>query len=238
MKHVQLFLALLIMAGFSKAQLQVPVPAKIKEFGLGFSSLKNYALQYRWGNERKIKRVSGFISAAGSMAKSENKTSFEDTAYVYATNYDKTKSRPRNFDVGLALALLQLRKFNERFGYFFGPAVSGNYGYSDTYTERPVDLTTSFSGRGTQSKEIRNQYGLSLGFTFGLSMKISADFYLYAELSPQAYYNFTTTYLHVTTITNSSYSDRTYRGSSINYGVRNITNSKPLLSLIYRLTKV
>ena len=70
MKKLKIIIALTTAFIISTLTAQAQQPAKVKEYGIGIYGLNNFSLQYRWGNENRIHRLSGAIGASTSFGES------------------------------------------------------------------------------------------------------------------------------------------------------------------------
>src|ERR1019366_9243243 len=178
--------------------LQKPQLPKVQEYGIGFSSLNSYSLQYRWGNENRLYRIQGNIGGSSALKPS-------------TTNGNPGYS-PINFNFGLSFSILKIKSVSEKFGLMYG----GNFGlvYSLNQNNSLNNSNTIVSKNKTES------FQPYVGFALGAVYKINSSFLIYAEIDPSIYYNYQqskTTNPPMPLNNTSSYTN--------SFGLQNLSNS-------------
>ncbi len=248
MKKVKIFvlLTLTIIVSTMKAQDQAQ-STKIKEYGIGLYGLSNFSLQYRWGNEKKLFRVSGDVGFSGltyNNKKSNTQTQDPVTNRTYSNNYKYTT--PLDFYCGLGLSILKLKTITDNFGLVSGPSIGLTY---TNTTNQSDQVNVSINNvTGTKQMDVRttktNKQELrpTIGFVFGAFYKINSSFYVYGEIVPHIYFGFLrnkkTTNYTVTSSNNQTFTETTTDPESgTTYGISGLSNSGALLTFAYRITK-
>jgi hypothetical protein len=202
-------------------------------------------LQYRWGNENRLYRISGNISGSTSFGTTSNDNTNTDNSLSSSTNNGTTKT-PVSLSAGLSAAILKLRNIHDKFGVFYGGVAGISYSYdqsqsnssgTETFT---YNSTPTFLNSQTESNsQILQPY---VGLALGLYYKINSKFILYAEIDPNVYYAY---YTITTQTTNQTYSNnfpynQTSIGNQTNttnkFGVSSLSNSGASLTIVYRIT--
>lgn len=236
MKHLKLLTLALFVCSVSMFTAQEQTPAKVKEVGIGFTSLNNFSLQYRWGTEKKLYRVSGYFGGNSGFGNSTYDYKWTDTTFKPGTVKGTNKS-PVDLNLGLNFSVLKLKPGANKLGFFYGPTIGvfGNYNNGSTSSPQYTINTSTFSGFDSKSTTINS--GISLGLTLGLMYKINSDFYLYGEITPSVFFN---NYYQKSSNTmyynNSTASYTTDQTSSNNrFGLSGISNSGAMFTLGYRI---
>lgn len=224
-------------------------PLKVKEFGIGFSSFNSFSLQYRWGNEHRLFRISGNIGGTTSNGNSsDNATTVKDTTSSNSSGTAKSTS-PINLNCGLSFSILKIKSVSEKFGIVYGGISAFTYSVNQTNTDGTSNINSSTfpnNNRITTSTTKKNSqtFQPSLGIAFGAVYKFNSSFSLYAEIDPNIYYAYTKSTTHSTTATNyTNYSYNNYTktdnnyGSTNTFGLANFANSGASLTIVYRITK-
>jgi hypothetical protein len=244
MKVTYLKLTLVIASlGFANINAQ-ETRTKIKEYGLGLSNLNNFSLQYRWGNESKIKRVSINMGGSTSFGKGKGSYARQEQNSSYNSTNNSTNTSPINLNVGVGYSILKLKPLNDKFGLMFGYNFSMNYSnikLESVTTETTTNLNISSTSPALiNTKATNNTQSVvpTLGLGLGFYYIINSSFRVYAEIGPGVYYNYNTTSekREVTSDANPTYSYSS-RNTFYNntFGFTGISNSGALLSFIYRI---
>jgi hypothetical protein len=218
----------------------------IKEYGIGLSGLNNFSLQYRWGNENRLYRLSGNIGASTSFGKSDNNVTAGDTMRSGISTGNTKNTTPVNLNFGLGFSKLKLKFTTDKFGFMYGPSFGLNYNYS---TFQSIGTGTN-SGNyyypyGTYSDDITSKYTsqslqANIGFVVGAVYKINSSFLLYGEIIPSVFYSYTKSTTNRTN-NNYNYDNRYYKenitNSNNSIGISNISNLYAMLTIVYRITK-
>jgi hypothetical protein len=216
------------------AQDKQPLP-KVREFGIGLTSLNSFSLQYHWGTENRLFRLAGSIG--GYTTTSDGQTIDNSNSYLQESN----NTKPINLNCGLNLSILKLKAITDKFSFLCGGMVAFNYYINQSNSE----LTTTTNNNGftfiinSQTKYSSQSFGPSLGIVLGASYKINSSFILYAEVGPNLYYSYSTT-TSTTTRTNngsSSVSTSDSPSTSHTFGLSNLSNSGAMLTIVYRFSK-
>lgn len=245
MKKIIIFLITLAFAtSISNAQEVTPL-FKVHEVGIGFSSTSNFSLQYRWGNEHRLFRISGNIGGTTSNGNSSNNSStVQDTINSGSTGNTKTTT-PINLNCGLSFSILKIKSISEKFGFVYG----GIYGFSYSINQATTTTTTDYTGPYTNSnytststtKKNSQTFQPSAGIVLGAAYKINSSFSIIAEIDPNIYYAYNKTTQNTTTTSNkinNNYTTINSNPSSTNtFGLANFANSGALITIAYRISK-
>jgi hypothetical protein len=223
---------------------------KVKEYGIGFSNLNSFSLQYRWGNENRIYRLSGTIGGATAFGKnSSNSSNILDTNSINSINAMHTKT-PLSLNCGLSFSILKLKSINEKFGILYGGILGLSYSHLKTHSNITGTNSSSYNNSTLYSTSGESEYKSqtfqpNIGLALGVFYKINSSFILYAEVDPNIYYayNYTasksTTYGYQVNQSNSLNQtvlvSRTDHNNS--FGISNLSNSGAGLTIVYRITK-
>jgi hypothetical protein len=239
MNSIKIIIVLIAIVSTLTAQEQ---PAKIKEYGIGLTSVNNFSLQYRWGNEKRLFRLSGNIGAQSSSDNS-NGSSYATKDTLSNTGTASTKrTTPLSLNCGLNFSVLKLKSLNEHFGILCGSQTGITYINSvsqNNQTSTSVNNTGTTNTDNLTSKINSQRLQPYVGIVIGAFYKINSSFILYGEVVPNIFYAFTkttTTMNQTSSLRNSSYAS-TNTDSGNNYGVANISNSGAMLTIVYRMTK-
>lgn len=220
-------------------------PLKIKEFGVGFTDLKSFSMQYRWGNEHTLYRLSGTIGGNTAFGKSTGDGNNVSDSLATKSHTDEKTTMPLIVGAGLNFGILKLKPVTEKFGFFYGLTFGVSYSYSSIHQTYTVSSGTEYlpspsPGYGYSSisiettKETKQSIQPNIGIALGGFYKITPSFWLYAEINPSVFYAFNTT-------KNSDVTEQRYYTTSqvINnhthtMGLSNLTNSLASLTLVYR----
>jgi hypothetical protein len=229
-----------------QAQDQPTLP-KVKEFGIGLTGFNSFSLQYRWGNEHRLFRLSGNIGGTTSAGNSsDNSSTVQDTINNGSSSTTKTTT-PINLNCGLSFSILKIKQVSEKFGFICGGI------YAFTYSINQSTTTTNSANNGnypyniytTTSTTKRNSQNFqpSLGIVIGAVYKINSSFLLYAEIAPNIYYAYnkiTSNMTSIRTYTNNNMNETTdssMPSSTNTFGLSNLSNSGATLTIVYRITK-
>ncbi len=234
------------------AALQKPQLPKVQEYGIGFSSLNSYSLQYRWGNESRLYRIQGNIGGLGSVGNTPNNSStLHDTINNSSSSTNKTTT-PINLNCGLSFSILKLKSVSEKFGFLYGGIFGLSYSINQsTSTGTTNNVYSINSGNSvnnnnstTTTKRNSQIFTPSIGIALGAVYNINASFRLYAEIDPNIYYaynNSTTNTTGSTTYPNAPNQNNTQTSNTLNptntFGLSGLSNSGASLTIVYRITK-
>ena len=204
--------------------------SKIKELGIGFTNFTSYSLQYRWGNEKRLFRVTGTVSFTHGN-QSSNFT--DDTSNVFFSSSDTKVPKIIQSDNRLIFSILKNISLDEKVGIMYGPSIGINYSYSNTTSNNSSTLTTVAKTTNTISTQsITPNLGLILSFYY----KLRSNVYLYAEINPQIFYTYSLEkYDNETLYIKNIQKHQTNKNHY--YGIRSLSNSNLMFSLVYRLKK-
>jgi len=220
-------------------------PAKVQELGIGISSLNSFSLQYFWGNEHRLFRLSGNIGGTSSVGNSsDNLSTVQDTLSNSTLGTTKTTT-PVNFNCGLGLSILKIKQVSEKFGFICGGMYAFNYSIiQSTMTTNSVSSgTNSYYNYTSTTKNNSQTFRPSLGMVVGAVYKINSSFFLYAEIAPNIYYAYNKVTSNMTatrTYTNGNPSETqesTNPSTTNTFGLSNLSNSGATLTIVYRITK-
>ena len=93
------------------------LPKKVKEFGIGFTSLTAYSLQYRWGNTKRLFRAN--INIAGSTAfgngnNGNDQSTIQTTISTNNTPGITTTNTPISFATGISFSMFYLKNISKK----------------------------------------------------------------------------------------------------------------------------
>ncbi|MFI5141295.1 MAG: hypothetical protein ACHQII_02965 [Bacteroidia bacterium] len=217
---------------------------KVKEYGIGFTSLNSYSLQYRWGTPKLLYRINANIGFTG-LAKNDNTSGTYDqniTSYSSSTTETQTKT-PATLSTGVGFSMLTFKQINPKFGLMIGGIAGLTYSYTtgqNTLTTSNYSTGSGSSSQTTITKTTAQTLQPYLGCVLGAYYKFNPSFIIYAEISPSIFYAATqttgnTTYQNNPASINIKTSDSRINNSNI--GLSGITNSGAMLTLVYRITK-
>lgn len=227
------------------------LPKKVKEFGIGFSSLTAYSLQYRWGNTKRLFRINATITgstAFGSGTSGSNQTNVGNGNNMDSTT-NKTKT-PLNFSTSLSFSILNLKYIAKKFGLMYGPVAGVGYSIINSQSTQTGINSTNYTYNSSQNngnfpissstKTESVTFQPYLGFVLGAFYKINKSFFIYAEIAPNIYYARTNS-TSSTTNTNNSQSNYSYGNNSSTFnntfGIASLSNSAATITIVYRITK-
>ncbi len=218
-------------------------PAKVKEYGIGLSSFNSFSLQYRWGTDKLLYRLQGNIGANTSFGTSSTKsTNVYDSIHSGNTNITTKTTSPTNINFGLSFSTLKLKSITDKFGLMYGCMFGLSYRYNKSESVGTGTITNNlYSPIGTYpdnttSKNTVKTFQPYIGIVVGAYYKISPSFLLYAEISPNIFYAYTSSHTKTTNTTNLSYTE-SRKESTNNFGLSNLSNSGAMLTFVYRITK-
>lgn len=213
------------------AQDQSTLP-KVKEFGIGLTGFNSFSLQYRWGNEKRLFRVSGIIG--GTFSSDNSSIEAISSTYPAASSTTKTTT-PLDFNCSLNFSVLKLKSVSEKLGILYGGIVAFTYFEKKTNIVKisynaldPTNTTT------TTTKQNSKNFQPSLGFAIGAVYKINSSFLLYAEIDPNIYYSYAKGTSNSTTLNSNDFENGS--GSKKIFGLANLSNSGASLTIVYRIT--
>lgn len=227
------------------------LPKKVKEFGIGFTSLTAYSLQYRWGNTKRLFRINATIggsTAFGNGTGSSNQIEAMD--YNNNNTTTSTTNTPLNFSTSLSFSILNTKYIAKKFGLIYGPVAGISYSIINSQSNITGNAVNQYSfattnngifpiNNSTKTESVNFQP--YLGFVLGAFYKINKSFFLYAEIAPNIYYARTNNTLSTT---NSNYNSGVNYSSTNNtatfnntFGVANLSNSAATITIVYRITK-
>jgi hypothetical protein len=251
MKNLKTNLALLLMftVGALSAQQQTPTAdtlaakQKIKEYGLGFTGLNSYSLQYRWGSPKLLYRINGNIGFTNVGSNSDNNAYDQIYGNSGSTTTQKQTKTPLNLNTGLSFSVLSLKQINPKFGCVLGGIAGLTYSYSTsqlTATTTDQNITNGNTSQTSIFKTNSQTLQPYLGCVLGVYYKINPSFIIYAEISPNIYFESTQTksnttfqYYPATPYTRSS--DAKITNNTL--GISGLTNSGAMITRAYRITK-
>lgn len=196
MKKTRTFLSvsLLIISTAAFAQRDT---IKVREVGLVFSSLSNFGLCYKFGNEHTLFRVTALSLTGTNTSTSYSQFSEGDT------NDAVPSSTTKSFGVGLNFGFEKRRKINERSYFYYGLVLINSYSQSKTNTNTPVTYTIGYFDHGVYMAQAAvvnntsqtNTWTLSsgLGIVIGVAYKLTSSFSIGAELIPSTTYSYSET---------------------------------------------
>ncbi len=221
------------------------IQKKVKEFGIGFTGLNAYSLQYRWGNTKRLFRVNGTIGGSTAFGDGSSNSNNTNTIGNTSFNINNNKSKtPFNFSSSLSFSMLYLKSLAEKIGIVYGPVAGFSYSTITTNTTQTTNSSSQNNSNNTANTNNTQTQNMQpyLGFVFGAFWKISKSFFLYAEIAPNVYYQRSyTTSKNSTTTSNSNPNSSNTSSSSIShnntFGLASLSNSGAMLTIVYRITK-
>lgn len=236
MKHLKLLMLAVIVGSASLLTAQEQTPAKVKEVGIGFTGLNNFSLQYRWGTEKKLYRVSGNFGGGSGFGTTTNDFKWNDTT-VKSGSVKGTSKSPVDLNLGLSFSVLNLKPGTNKLGFFYGPSISLFSSYSNDSQSTPQYTVNTSIYNAFDSKRTTLSSSIYLGLTMGVMYKINSAFYLYGEITPIVYFNNlyqktsnTSYYIN----SNASYTNE-QTSSNNSFGLSGISNSGAMFTLGYRI---
>jgi hypothetical protein len=201
---------------------------RVQEFGIGLSNLNSFSMQYLWGNENRLSRISltlGISSLNTILPKQYS--NINDSSFAESITAQTT---PININGTLSYSKIKIKSLTDKFGLVFGNI----FAFSSSYvlTKNKVTLQEFINGNpiiNTSSYTLKNSTALfqpSIGIVLGAVYKINAAFSFYAEIDPNLYYRHTA---NIVTGNNNQYVNT--------YGLANVSNSGASLTLVYKITK-
>lgn len=204
---------------------QDPIP-KVQEFGIGLSNLNSFSLQYLWGNENRLSRLT--LSLGMSTLNSvlpKQISSINDTTQIESHT---TQTTPININGALNYSILKIKPLTDKFGLVYGSifSLSGLYvltkttGTSQEYLNGNLSVTSSSSWKNTVLT-----LQPSIGFVLGAVYAINTSFSIYAEIDPNLYYKHDAT---------SNGGNSRFNTSSNSIGLASLSNSGATVTLVYK----
>jgi hypothetical protein len=207
------------------AQDQLP---KVQEFGIGLANLNSFSMQYLWGNENRLSRLTLTlaVSNSNSLPAKQRSSSNDTTEFTNLT----TSITPINISGGLNYSILKIKALTDKFGLLYGSI----YSFSGSYVLNKLQTTSQEFIKGipliprtsAPYKSSTETLQPSIGLVIGAVYKISASFSIYAEIDPNLYYKHT-----------ASINDNGSNQYTNSYGLSNLSNSGAALTLVYKITK-
>lgn len=156
-----IFLLLLPIFLFFKSNAQ-DSPAAIKEIGFGTNNFDNFSIQFRWGNEEKLKRISGNLDFDGRL-----------DPVIENNGYDS--------QLGFHFSSFKLLPLKEKIGWFYGwkAGINASFDHSKNYEGTNVVYRNS------------SRISPRVGGILGIYYKFTPELFLYGELNPNIYYRYT-----------------------------------------------
>ena len=201
MKKALFLVMCVFMSYFTMAQENV----KQKEVGVVFSSLNQFGLTYKTGNDKSMWRFNTLFLSGSKMD-------------YTGDNYENSQSTT---GFGVKIGKEYRVKTAERLEFRYGADLSFNYSYNKYFEENKAQ------GYGRMREETRYSPGVNL--VLGLNYLISENLILGAEALPYFTYTFGTSNEQETFPIISGNIERDISG--FNYG---LSTSSVLLSLVYR----
>lgn len=236
MKTLNLVLALCAVLFVSATKAQEAAPLKVKEYGIGMTNLNGFSLQYRWGTEKRLYRVSGFIGANSGFSKNSKSVFFGNGSSSNFNSSSTFKTSPVAYSLGVGFSILNIKSVSERFGFIYGPSVnlygSSSQSKDDGGTIYDPNTGTQYKATQTASYQIASP---SIGFVLGMMYKINSNFFLYAEVNPNIYFQYVRNQQKTASndFPNIKQENTT---TNFTYGVGGLSNSGAMLTLAYRIS--
>ena len=235
---ITIALASVLIASKLMGQDQLP---KVKEFGIGLTNFNTFSLQYRWGNEKRLFRISGNIGeTTSSRNSSNNSTNIQDTTTSNSSFFTAKTTSPINLNCGLSFSILKIKSVSEKLGIVYGGVLSFAYTINQTNTNINFTQQGNTYTNTSTSKNRSQTFQPSIGMAFGAVYKINSSFLLYAEIDPNLYYAYQKTTSVITNeITSTMYNylqTGNVPGSTNTFGIGNLSNSGASLTIVYRIT--
>jgi hypothetical protein len=228
MKKQYKFVTLMALVAFTSA-VNGQTPG-IREFGIGLANFNSFSLQYRWGNETRLYRISGNIDGASSTSNQIREDSNSGNVDTHTT------SDPKNINFGIFFGVLKLKMMNEKFGFMYGGNYGVTYSYNNNITDASVgstDVNGNYAYNRTITKSSSQSIRPSVGVALGGFYKINPSFLLYAEVIPNIYYLYSQGETNSDSLNGLSHSTNSNNG----FGLSNISNSNASLTIVYRWIK-
>ncbi len=211
---------------------QEVTPIKIREVGIGLYNFQNFSLQYRWGNEKRLFRLTGNLGINSTDGSSDRYGWREEDTLFNSSNFYEDVKTPINLNVGLGFSILKFKPINDKFGLMYGPLIGLSYTYLQSEKISSSSQTgTYYSGSSVQKSQTIQPY---LGIVFGAAYKINASFFIYAEIGPNFYYAFNQSYSTSSTHANLYHSEDETSSKNNSVGISSLSNSGAMLTFVYR----
>lgn len=156
----KLFIPLVILTMVPLSSLSQEVQSKVREIGVSFSSLNNFGIRYRSGNENTLFRLT-FLSINGA-------------SNSYTQNY--VSNYINSFGFGLNLGVESRKFITDKMDSYWGVDLLSSY---DTQTNK---YDPSFNKSENQNLSI------GMGLIIGLNYRINSNLSLSAEVIPSVRY--------------------------------------------------
>jgi len=200
---------------------------KIREVGLGFSNLNSFNIAYQWGTRKTLYSFSVTSIAFSAPASSSN--DFNDTI-----SGNNSTSNETSISFSLAFSIVKAKKLSPKLDFLHGVILGTGLGYSQSSSTNfsysgVISITSSTSEDKTYS------YTPFIGVVLGVRYALSNLFYIYAEISPRIYYDYSKT----TSTSTNNYLLTVDTGQEIEKtpGISNLSNTGAALMLVYRFQK-
>lgn len=139
-----------------------------KEVGLYFSSLNSFGVRYKFGNEKRMFRLTA-LSLLIQDSKFEN------------MNGDGANQDVTNAGAGLNFGMELPVKITDVFSFYYGPELRGSYNHSKS-------VNNNYGSSAFES----DIYKAGIGFIIGFSHSFKSNIQLSAEIVPGISYSHTT----------------------------------------------
>ena len=221
---------------------QTPI-VKVQEFGIGFNSLSSFSLQYRWGNDDRLFKLSGNINGTNSKGTSNSGSSYQDTVYNSTSSSNATNNSPLDLNLGLSLSVLKIKSVVDKFGIVYGGVLGLTYTYSESNSNATsINNNTIYIANNpfpSHNNSSNNSYSIQpyIGICFGFVYKFNPSIYLYADVSPNIYYSYSKSSTISSNSQNVSLNSNNNNYIHKTFGLTNFSNSGAMLTLVYHITK-
>jgi hypothetical protein len=133
-----------------------------REIGLHFNNFDSFGIRYKFGNEKRIFRLTGISLNTRSISQNRNIT-------------NEPISDNTNFGVRLNFGVEYPIKIADNLNFFYGGELSG------AYSHNKIEFTNNNSNK-------LNVYSAGIGFILGFSHNIKSNILLSAEIIPSFVY--------------------------------------------------
>ena len=237
---IKSFIVLISLFTFFQLDAQTPTQ-KVQEYGIGLYGLNSFSLQYRWGNDDRLFKLSGIISGINSNGNSTSSASYIDSAYNSSSSKNSTDKNPLNLNLGLSLSVLKIKLFNEKFGIVYGGLIGLTYIYYESNSNGTSNNMSNYIDNTYPN--IRNTKNSSysiqpyIGINFGFVYKFNPSFYIYADVSPNLYFSYSKATMSSSNTQHLSISSQNNDDVKKTFGFTGFSNSGAMLTLVYRIIK-
>jgi hypothetical protein len=231
------------------------VPQKVHEAGLVFSSLNNFGLRYKYGNDHIMLRIT-------ALALNGSNTSTDYSYYSSNTQNEINSTGPSQYlGGGLNIGIEKRIPVHEKFYLYYGADLINAYSFSKSTKYTPVSEQYSYVNSNnvsitqtasTNNSSNSNSSALStgIGFVFGGAYKMNENFsigvewipsllYRYNKISSEGIeYGFNWTGNNTSGYTATTYVTNDIRQTNISRGVAySLNNSSASITLTYRFKR-